>query len=60
MICDPRFHHGRNPQSMMNSAKVVVHEMERRGPTVIMELLVENVRQPLESAYLNRQGWAPI
>jgi len=45
---------------MMNSAKVVVHEMERRGPTVIMELLVENVRQPLESAYLNRQGWAPI
>ena len=56
MVRVARFHRGSDAQRLMHAAEVVVHVMQRHGPTVIVELLAESIRQVVESAYLNRQG----
>jgi hypothetical protein len=51
MICQTRFHCWRNSQSFVNSAEVVVHEMQGHGMTVILDLFGKAVCEPRETAH---------
>ena len=46
MIREPRFHRRRHPQRLVNAAVVVVHEVQRDGMTVVLQLLGKAVCQP--------------
>lgn len=43
-------------ERLMNLAEVVIHEMERNGMSVILDLLAEGVRQPSEAAHVHPHG----
>jgi hypothetical protein len=41
MVCNSRFHFRSNAQGQVNSPEVVMHEVKRHRPTVIVQLLRE-------------------
>jgi len=45
MVGDASSHSGRNPQSLVDSGKIVVHEVKRDHMPVIVQLFAESVRQ---------------
>ena len=51
MIRQASFHGWRNSQGLMNPTKVVVHEMQGHGMTVIFDLLRKPVCQARETAH---------
>src|SRR5438045_1216320 len=55
VIGDARFHRGRDAQRGMNTAKVVVHEVNRGGVFVVFKLLAECVREPGKAAVAHAQ-----
>lgn len=56
MIRDARFHRGGYAQRLMDAAEVVVHEMQRDGVRVVLDLLAEPVGQPCEAAHGHAHG----
>lgn len=53
VVSDSSFHCRGNAQSLMNAAEVVVHEVERDGRDMVLNLLAECVGQPCETAHLH-------
>src|SRR5450432_725980 len=51
MIRQSRFHGRRNSERLVYSAKVIVHEMQGHGMTVILNLFRKAVRQPGKAAH---------
>jgi hypothetical protein len=52
MIRKPRFHRGSNAQRRMNTAEIVVREMQSDGSFQMRQLLAESVRQARKIAAL--------
>src|ERR1035437_3028522 len=48
VVRDARFHGRGDPESLVNPAEVVVHEVERDGRFEVLDLLREGVREPRE------------
>jgi hypothetical protein len=55
MIANPRFHRWSDTQGLMNSAKIVVHVMERNRVLQILQFLRECVCEPGKSAHRHSQ-----
>jgi hypothetical protein len=56
MTCDARLYRRRYSQSLMHAAEIVVHEIERDGPTVILNLLRECVCEPRKTTHSHPHG----
>jgi hypothetical protein len=56
-IRDSSFHCWRNAQSLMNTAKVIVHEVKRDGIAEIVDFLGECASEALKTAHLHTAGW---
>jgi len=39
MVCDSRFHRGRDPQGLVNTAKIVIHKMKGDRSFMVLNLL---------------------
>jgi hypothetical protein len=44
---------GSNPQGLVDSAEIVVHEVERDSVTVILKVFRERIRKASETTHLN-------
>ncbi len=55
MICDASFHCGGNSQRLVNPAEIVVHEVERNRPIVIIGFLLKAL-----VSRVKRRGRRPI
>lgn len=53
MIGQTRFHRGRDSETGMNTAEIVVSEMQRNGGFQMRELFAESVCKPRQSAKLH-------
>ena len=51
MISQSSFHRWCDAQRLVDSAKVVVHEIQRNHVPVVLQLLAESVCEPGESAH---------
>jgi hypothetical protein len=56
VICNSRFHRWRNAQRLVNTAKVVVHEIQRQCRDVVLNFLAECVCQPCETSHRHTHG----
>src|ERR1039458_4000455 len=56
MVCQGRFHRGRNAQRLVNPAEVVVGEVQTVCRPEVLPLLAESVRQPRQAAHLHSDG----
>jgi hypothetical protein len=50
VTCDTTFHRGSTPNAGMNSAKIVVREIQAKHCVKVLPLLAETVRQSREPA----------
>jgi len=51
MITNAGFHGWRDVQRLMHAPEVVIHEVQRHGVRVVLDLLAETVGQPREAAH---------
>jgi len=56
VVRDPRRHGWRHPQRLVNPTEVVVHEVQRDGSAVILDLLGEGVGQAGEPTHGHPHG----
>ena len=56
MVGDTGFHRGRNAQGLVNPAEVVMHEMNRGGVLVVLQLLAECVGETRKSSVAHAEG----
>jgi hypothetical protein len=53
----PRFHRWCNPQCLVNPPKVVIHEAEHNGSSIVLDFLRERIREASERRILAREGY---
>ena len=51
MVGKPCLHGWRNPQSLVNPAEIVVHEVDRNHVGMVRHLLAKSVRKPSKTAH---------
>src|SRR5580704_4819857 len=56
MVCDSRFHSWGYPQCLMDTAKIVMHEVQCDSGLVILDLLGEGIGQSSEAAHTHPHG----
>jgi hypothetical protein len=60
VICQTSLHRGCNAQSLVDSAKVVVHEVERDHVAVVLQLLAESVPAEHTVAMVSVPEWSGL